>query len=92
MELERGEEVRREGAWIVAALDQFTCAGWVLMEAWSAWKEGLGQEEFVRKKRMREMEEAKARVVEEEKKIGEEADEREETAKTGESDGKVENA
>lgn len=62
------------------------------MEAWSAWKEGLGQEEFVRKKRMREMEEAKARVVEEEKKIGEEADEREETAKTGESDGKVENA
>jgi len=41
---------------------------------------------------MREMEEAKARVVEEEKKIGEEADEREETAKTGESDGKVENA
>lgn len=91
MELERGEEVSREGVlgllrlWI-----SYTWVGWVLMEAWTAWKEGLGQEEFVREKRMREMEEARARAVEDEKKTGGKTDEWEEKEEPGESDSKAE--
>ncbi|KAH9219246.1 hypothetical protein DL95DRAFT_384673 [Leptodontidium sp. 2 PMI_412] len=68
IELERGEEVRKSGVigllWLWMS---YTWVGVVLMDAWTAWKEGLGQEEFVREKRLRELEEARLRVVEEEK-------------------------
>ncbi|PVH71922.1 hypothetical protein DL98DRAFT_596470 [Cadophora sp. DSE1049] len=90
MELERGGEVRRGGVFGLLGLwVSYTWAGWVLIEAWTAWKEGLGQEEFIREKRMREMEEARLRVVEEEKKTGKKGDERDEA---GESEGKDEKA
>lgn len=68
IELERGEEVRKSGVigllWLWMS---YTWVGVVLMDAWTAWKEGLGQEEFVREKRLRELEEARLRVVEKEK-------------------------
>ncbi|KAK0113536.1 hypothetical protein ONS96_014395 [Cadophora gregata f. sp. sojae] len=77
MELERGGEMRRGGVFPLLGLwVSYTWAGCVVMEAWGAWKEGLGQEEFVREKRMRELEEARAKVVEEEKKIGDRDDEK----------------
>lgn len=90
MDFERGGEVRREGVLGLLGLwVSYTWAGWVLMEAWRAWKEGLGQDDFIREKRMMEMEEARLRVVEEEKKTGGNGDERSET---GQSDGKDEKA
>ncbi|KAG4439943.1 hypothetical protein IFR05_004569 [Cadophora sp. M221] len=68
MELERGGEVRKSGmVGLLGLWMSYTWVGMVLLDVWTAWKEGLGQEEFVREKRMRELEEARLRVVEEEK-------------------------
>ncbi|KAH7327150.1 hypothetical protein BKA65DRAFT_510045 [Rhexocercosporidium sp. MPI-PUGE-AT-0058] len=91
IELERGGGARKSG--VVALLGlwmSYTWAGVVLINAWTAWKEGLGQEEFIREKRMRELEEVVLMV--EEEKTKRDGGARQEESHENEKDGKDEEA
>ncbi|KAL2061379.1 hypothetical protein VTL71DRAFT_7652 [Oculimacula yallundae] len=74
IELEREGQVRRSGVvGLLKLLLSYTWVGAALVRVLAAWKEGLGQEEFIRERRMRELEEARLKIVEEEKRNNENA-------------------
>lgn len=68
LERERADVIRRSGVRGRAVMFmEYTSIGLTLLGVWNAWQEGLGQEQFVREKREKEMEEARDRVEDEKK-------------------------